>query len=218
MNAKYPKNQKASQAAAQKVTEKAVTKPVAKPAPAKKPEAQKPQPAAKIEENGIYLSQDAAEKFRMMFLEMADYFGGGKPQEVSEPEPEDEPEVESEEEIEPEPVKPAKPAPRATPKPKQLARKPEPAPEVNEEEAEEEAPCAFGPARLRTGPGMAYYYWDWEAEEMMPCTDLLTAIHYSPDGVDGVEFVPVWYENGRIDHRLSLSEARKYFPHRFPKC
>lgn len=181
MNAKYPKNQKASQAEAQKAAEKTATKPATKPAPAKKPEAQKPQSAAKIEENGIYLSRDAAEKFRMAFLEMADVFGG-KPQEVSEPEPEDEPEVEP------------------------------------EEEAEEEAPYAFGPAHLRTGPGMAYYYWDWEAEEMMPCIDLLTAIHYSPDGVDGVEFVPVWFDKGRIDHRLSLSEARKYFPHRFPKC
>ena len=53
---------------------------------------------------------------------------------------------------------------------------------------------------------------------MMPCTDLLTAIYFSPDGVEGVEFVPVWYDKGRIDHKLSVKEARKCFPRRFPKC
>ena len=137
---------------------------------------------------------------------------------------------ETEPEAEPESVPETKPmpAPKPAPKPKaesapkstaKSAPKEKPAEKPVTESEPKPEPKTLSGVSAKNGPGIAYYFYDVESESWVPCGDLLMASYYSPGGISGVEFVPVWYSKGVIDHIIEdPNEARKYFPQYFPKA
>ena len=61
----------------------------------------------------------------------------------------------------------------------------------------------------RNGVGMAYCYWDYETQAWVMLSDIWAAKQLSNGTYTPVW---VWYENGKIHHKLDPNEVKKYLP------